>query len=77
MRIIAIETWNRKEHFEFFTKMDSPYFGIVTEVDCTHAYNTAKELKQYFFAMYLHKSMMAVNQLNKKIPLHIAVPRDF
>ncbi len=62
MRIINLETWNRKEHFEFFTKMDSPYFGIVTEVDCTHAYLKAKELQQSFFATYMHKSMMAINQ---------------
>lgn len=62
MRIIDLTTWNRKEHFEFFTKMDSPYFGIVTEVDCTHAYAKAKELQQSFFATYMHKSMMAINQ---------------
>ena len=62
MRIIDLATWNRKEHFEFFTKMDSPYFGIVTEVDCTHAYAKAKELNQSFFATYMHKSMMAINQ---------------
>ena len=43
MEIINIESWNRKEHFEFFSRMASPYFGITTEVDCTIAYDNAKE----------------------------------
>ncbi|OJU25209.1 MAG: chloramphenicol acetyltransferase [Sphingobacteriales bacterium 41-5] len=61
MKKIDIEHWKRKEHFEFFAKMASPYFGITTEVDCTQAYQAAKEKGQSFFAHYLHKSMIAVN----------------
>lgn len=38
MKEIDIEKWNRKEHFEFFSKMASPYFGIITELDCSNAY---------------------------------------
>lgn len=65
MRIIDIESWNRKEHFEFFSKMASPYFGIVTEVDCTNAYDFVKENAISFFAHYLHKSMIAVNSVDE------------
>ena len=65
MRIIDIESWNRKEHYEFFSKMASPYFGIVTEVDCTNAYDFAKENAISFFAHYLHKSMIAVNSVDE------------
>lgn len=65
MKIIDIETWNRKEHFEFFSKMASPYFGITTEVDCTKAYINAKENEHSFFAHYLHKSMIAVNSVEE------------
>ena len=61
MKIIDVENWNRKEHFNFFSKMASPYFGIVTEVNCTKAYDIAKENGYSFFAYYLHKSMIAVN----------------
>ena len=63
MKIIDIENWNRKEHFHFFSKMASPFFGIVTEVDCTHTFNFAKENNFSFFALYLHKSMIAVNSV--------------
>jgi chloramphenicol O-acetyltransferase type A len=63
MKIIDINSWNRKEHFEFFSKMASPYFGIVTEVDCTQAYRKTKDNGNSFFAYYLHKSMIAVNSV--------------
>lgn len=65
MKTINIDKWKRKEHFEFFSKMASPYFGIVTEVDCTNAYVKSKELGQSLFAHYLHKSMIAVNSVEE------------
>lgn len=65
MKIIDIENWNRKEHYNFFSKMASPFFGIVTEVDCTSAYTKAKELGHSFFAYYLHKSMIAINSVEE------------
>ena len=61
MKIIDRETWPRREYFEFFAKMASPYFGIVSEVECTGAYRAAKNQGHSFFASYLHKSMIAVN----------------
>lgn len=63
MEIIDQSTWKRKEYFDFFSAMANPYFGIVTEVDCTAAYLTAKQTGHSFFASYLHKSMLAVNQV--------------
>lgn len=63
MEIIAIDNWNRKEHFEFFSKMANPYFGIVTEVECTNAFEKVKDLGVSFFTYYLHKSMVAVNNV--------------
>ncbi|WP_294298552.1 CatA-like O-acetyltransferase [uncultured Chryseobacterium sp.] len=65
MKVIDIERWNRKEHYEFFSGMASPYFGFTSEVDCTKAYDNAKESGQSFFATYLHKSMIAVNSVDE------------
>lgn len=61
MKVIDIERWNRKEHYEFFSQMTNPMFGIVTEVECTEAYEESQDLKFSFFSHYLHKSMVAVN----------------
>ncbi|SIT23207.1 chloramphenicol O-acetyltransferase type A [Chryseobacterium ureilyticum] len=65
MKIVDIESWNRKEHFEFFSGMESPYFGFTTEVDCTKAYDKAKENGYSFFAYYFHKSMVAINTVDE------------
>lgn len=64
-KIIDINNWKRKEHYEFFSKMASPYFGIVTEVDCTKAYEIAKRNQYSFFAYYLHKSMNAIHSVEE------------
>lgn len=61
MRKINIKSWNRKEHFEFFSKFDEPFFGLVSEIDVTAAYNFSKEVNRSFFAHYLHRSLLAVN----------------
>ncbi|WP_415327281.1 CatA-like O-acetyltransferase [Chryseobacterium sp. MMS23-Vi53] len=65
MKVIDLESWNRKEHFEFFSGMKSPFFGFTTEVDCTKAYDNAKKNGYSFFAYYLHKSMVAVNSVDE------------
>jgi len=63
MKTIDINTWNRKEHFEFFSKFDEPYYGITAEVDCTIAYKNAKGMNIPFFVYYLHKSNCAINEI--------------
>ncbi|TCZ72784.1 chloramphenicol acetyltransferase [Flaviaesturariibacter aridisoli] len=63
MKRIDIESWNRKEHYEFFSSLKSPTFGITADVDCTAAYAESKARGRSFFATYLHASMRAVNSV--------------
>lgn len=58
---LDIENWNRREHFEFFRRMEEPFFGITATVDCTIAYAKAQEAGVSFFVYYLHKTMIAVH----------------
>lgn len=60
---LNLETWNRKEHFLFFKQMEEPFFGVTITVDCTKAYEKAKELGVSFFTYYLHKTLVAVNSI--------------
>lgn len=60
---LDLETWNRKEHFEFFSKMQEPFFGITTNIDCTFAYTKSKRISISFFTYYLYKTLIAVNQI--------------
>lgn len=60
---IDLATWNRKEHFEFFSTFEEAFFGITTPIDMTIAYEKAKAMQIPFFVYYLHKTIAAVNQV--------------
>lgn len=62
-KIIDYNTWVRKEHFEWFKNFDEPFWGIVSEVDCSKAYDYSKKEGIPFYNNYLHKSLKAVNLL--------------
>ncbi|APG60516.1 chloramphenicol acetyltransferase [Christiangramia salexigens] len=59
---IDLKSWNRKEHFEFFSKFEEPFYGMSLKIDCTGAYQRSKELDVSFFVYYLHQVATAVNQ---------------
>jgi len=61
--LLDIENWPRKEHFLFFKQMEEPFFGITTTIDCSKAYQTAKESGISFFVYYLHQTIVAVNTI--------------
>ena len=61
--ILDLEQWPRKEHFEFFSTFDEPFFGVVADIDCTLAYQNARSNGISFFIWYLHKTLVAVNAI--------------
>ncbi|MEZ5084334.1 MAG: chloramphenicol acetyltransferase [Bacteroidales bacterium] len=65
MKFLDLNTWNRKEHFEFFSQFDEPFFGITSEVDCTNALKYCKDNHISFFSFYLHKSLTAANAIEE------------
>lgn len=60
---LNLETWNRKEHFNFFSKFEEPFFGLTVRVDCTTAYQKAKTNGQSFFLYYLYRILKAGNAI--------------
>ncbi|MBP8067337.1 MAG: chloramphenicol acetyltransferase [Pedobacter sp.] len=62
-KILDLDRWNRKDHFNFFNTFEEPFFGLTVDLDCTKAYAAAKSLKVSFFQYYLHKSLVAANQI--------------
>ena len=63
--VIDTDSWKRKEHYEFFSRYEEPFFGITTNVDCTKAYKRAKGMDMSFFLYYMHKSLVAVNTIEE------------
>lgn len=61
-RILNIESWPRKDHFNFFKQFEEPFFGVCVPVNCSRAYADAKETGNSFFLTYLHKSLVAANR---------------
>ncbi len=61
--ILDLKNWNRKEHFEFFNSMEEPFFGMTFKIDCSKAFLEAKAKNISFFAVYLHKILLAVNAI--------------
>jgi chloramphenicol O-acetyltransferase type A len=62
-QLIDINTWSRKDHFQFFNAFEEPFFGLAVDVDCTNAYQRAKGEGISFFLHYLHASLAAANQV--------------
>ena len=59
--LLDLASWNRREHFEFFSSFEEPFFGLVATVDCTAALAEARQLGVPFFLYYLHRALQAVN----------------
>ena len=55
MRTIDLESWHRKDHYEFFSTFDYPHFSLCADVDISAFIPRIKELKVSFTAgiMYL------------------------
>jgi len=60
---IDFSNWNRREHFEFFSRLDEPFHGLITEVDCTWAYQHCKQHQISFFLFYLYQTLRAIHQV--------------
>lgn len=61
---IDIENWARRDHFRFFRSFDEPFFGLVASVDAAAAKRRAKALGASFYLFYLHRSLVAANQID-------------
>ena len=62
-QIIYIETWERKENFNFFRRFQNPQLSITSEVECGGAKKRAKEAHQSFFLHYLYAVLRAANEI--------------
>ena len=60
---VDINSWNRKDHYHFFSKFTEPFYGITADVECDFAYHQAKTNKQSFFLTYIHKALQVANDI--------------
>jgi len=64
MEILDIETWDRKQHYQHFSAMKDPFFGVTIPFEVSKAYEYSKENDLSFFGKYLHDCMKAINDVD-------------
>ena len=71
MRELDLENWNRREHFNFFSQFEDPYFAVTIDFDVTKTLNYSIKNNVSFFVLYLHACMKAINTVeNFKHRIH-------
>ncbi|PKO12967.1 MAG: chloramphenicol acetyltransferase [Chloroflexi bacterium HGW-Chloroflexi-10] len=70
MKIIDRATWKRREHFEFYSRLDFPYLNITANMDITHLYTWVKHNGYSLFAAVTYivtRAGNAIPELRQRI----------
>ena len=62
-KLITIDQWERKEHYNFFSGFQEPFFGVTVHMDCTLAFQKSKSEGRSFFLYYLYRALKAANEI--------------
>ena len=65
MKIIDVNTWNRKSQYENFIKYSQPTFSLSTRLDVTNLVKYAKNNNKSFFSCFLFILTKAVNEVEE------------
>lgn len=63
MKYIDFNTWERKEHYKFFEKVDNPQFNICMNLDVTNFLKFVKENKLSFYYSMIYASTYIMNSI--------------
>ena len=64
MEYIDLDTWKRKEHFNFFHGMDYPQFNICANIDATNFLKFVKAKRISFYYAMIFASAYAANEIS-------------
>jgi len=60
---VDVQNWDRKDHFEFYSRFKEPYHGVNVSVDITALKEQCKKKGDSLFMTYLHRAIIAVNNV--------------
>ena len=63
MKTIDIENWNRKEHFQFFSRMDYPQYNICMDIDISNFLTFIKKKKLSFYYSMIYAASTVLNNI--------------
>lgn len=61
--IVDIETWERRDNYNFFRSFVNSWYSITTEIDCTEASAAARASGHSFFLYYLYAVVRSANEV--------------
>ena len=61
--IVDIETWERRDNYNFFRGFVNSWYSITTEIDCTEASAAARASDHSFFLYYLYAVVRSANEV--------------
>jgi chloramphenicol O-acetyltransferase type A len=65
MKTLDIESWERKNHYNYFKSLDYPHFSICANVDITNFMKFIKNKGYLFFTAFLYVSTKAANDIKE------------
>ncbi len=64
-KLIDLETWERKEHFDFFKSYESPQFSITANLNITETLKHRESNNLPFFLTVLYCTLRAINEIEE------------
>lgn len=61
--LLDLNTWPRKQHFEFYQTFSQPYFQIGMDLNASTLAHFCKEQQLSFFSAYLFLTQQAINKI--------------
>ena len=65
VRVLDIDGWKRREHFEFYRDFQNPFFSVCANVDVTGLKDWTKQTGASFFLASLFLSIRAANAIEE------------
>jgi len=65
MKFIDLESWSRKDHYNYFKQLDYPHFNICGNLDITVFYQYIKENQLPFFISVLYAATKTANSIKE------------
>ena len=62
---IDINTWDRKEHFEFYSNIATPHYCIAFNIDITKLLEFTRENKISFYYSLIYLCTQSINEIDE------------
>ena len=62
---IDIKQWNRKEHFEFYSKIATPHYCVAFNIDITNLLAFTRKNKISFYYSLIYLCTQSINQIDE------------